>query len=53
VDFIGGIDLAVAHLGHGFAERLEVVHKGLINKNIAVGQKKGSLWPCWLSTGAK
>ena len=24
VDFVGGIDLAVTHLGHGFAERFEV-----------------------------
>jgi len=39
VDFIGGVDLPVLHLGHHRSERLEVVDQGLIRQDVAIDQE--------------
>ena len=43
VNFIGRIDGAPRHLGHGRAEGLEVVGLGLIDQNVAIRQKQDAL----------
>lgn len=40
VDFVGGIDLAFGDFGHRLAEGLEVVVFGLVDQDVAVGQKQ-------------
>ena len=39
VDFVGFVYLALLDLGHRPGERLEVVGLGLVDKDVAVGQK--------------
>ena len=43
MNFIGRIDGAPRHLGHGRAEGLEVVGLGLIDQNVAIRQKQDAL----------
>ena len=43
VDLIGLVGLPLLDLGHGRAERLEVVGHGLIDQDVAVGQKQDAL----------
>ncbi|MNF66855.1 hypothetical protein D3C84_486540 [compost metagenome] len=40
VDLVGGIDLAFGDFGHRLAEGLEVVVLGLVDQDVAVGQKQ-------------
>ena len=43
VDLVGLVDLAVADLGHHRAEGLEIVGHGLVDQDVAVGQKEDAL----------
>jgi hypothetical protein len=43
VDLVGLVDLTIRDLGHRAAERLEVVRLGLVDEDVAVGEKQDSL----------
>jgi len=44
IDFVALVDLALADLGHGRTERLEVVVLGLVDQNVAVGQEQDAFF---------
>ena len=44
IDLIGFVNFPISYFGHSRTKRLEIIYHGLIDQNIAVNEKKDSLF---------